>query len=161
MDKYSIYLDTSVINFLIAEDSPDFKMITEEFFKNHFNKFDVYISDIVLLEINKTKNAEKRKRLIQITEEYNFKFLDSLRDEKIKKLADLYQNLNIIPKDKYEDALHIAICTINEIDILLSWNFKHLANFKKQILVNEVNKNEGYSKRLNLINPMEVEYDEQ
>jgi len=60
---------------------------------------------------------------------------------------------------KYNDALHIAFATYYEFDILLSWNFKHLANIKKQMAINSVKQGEGYSKKFHLLNPMEVLYE--
>ncbi|MEI6126614.1 MAG: hypothetical protein WCQ99_08705 [Pseudomonadota bacterium] len=58
MKKLKIYLDTSVINFLFADDAPDFKMVTEDFFKNYVlrKKFDVYASDVLIREVEKTKD---------------------------------------------------------------------------------------------------------
>ena len=57
--------------------------------------------------------------------------------------------------------MHIAICTIFEFYILLSWNFKHIANIMKQMQVASVNRKEGYLKELFLLNPMEVIYEKE
>ena len=38
MKKLKIYLDTSVINFLFADDVPEFRKITEDFFENYVKK---------------------------------------------------------------------------------------------------------------------------
>jgi hypothetical protein len=65
----------------------------------------------------------------------------------------------IISEMKFEDALHLAYSTFYEFDILLSWNFRHLANIKKQVQINSVNKTQGFFKDLNLFNPMEVMYE--
>lgn len=74
-------------------------------------------------------------------------------------LANVYIREEIIPQRKIEDAQHIAISTCNQIDILISWNFKHLANIQKQIAVRIVNEKEGYFYPLLLTNPMEVMYE--
>ena len=66
MKKPKIYLDTSVINFLFADDTPDFKKVTIDFFENYFSAYEVYISDVVLLEINKTHDENKRQKLLQV-----------------------------------------------------------------------------------------------
>jgi predicted nucleic-acid-binding protein len=100
MNKLKIYLDTSVISFYYAEDAPEFRKITIDFFKNFSTDYDIFISEVVIFEISKIEN---------------------------------------------------------EMDILLSWNFKHLANIKKQILVNSVNEREGFLKKLNLLSPLEVQ----
>lgn len=155
--KLKIYLDTSVINFLYAEDTPDLKKITEEFFNNYIYQYDVYISDIVLFEINKTAEVNKKKILIDVIKQYPIKILEIENNLNIDHLAELYIQEKIIPAKKKEDALHIAISTVHECDILLSWNFKHLANIKKQIAINAINEQQGYLKKLNLLSPLEVE----
>jgi len=158
MKKLKIYLDTSVINFLFADDAPEYKSVTEDFFQNFIHEYDVYISEIVYLEINKTDNTLKKNSLLKAVKQYNLKAYNIVNDE-IENLAKLYVKSRVIPQAKYEDALHIAFCTYYEFDILLSWNFRHLANIKKQLAVNSINKNNGYCKDLNLFNPMEVIYE--
>jgi hypothetical protein len=51
MKKLRIYLDTSVINFLFADDAPDFKKATVEFFDQYATGYELYVSEIVRLEI--------------------------------------------------------------------------------------------------------------
>ncbi|MBM4137161.1 MAG: type II toxin-antitoxin system VapC family toxin [Nitrospira sp.] len=81
--------------------------------------------------------------------------LDKTSDE----LAGIYIREKIIPPKKLEDAQHIAIATCHQMDVLLSWNFKHLANIQKQIDVKIINEKEGYFYPLILTNPMEVLYE--
>jgi hypothetical protein len=157
--KLKIYLDTSVINFLFADDAPDFKKITEDFFKDYFNNYDIYISDIVLLEIEKTEDQEKKSLLLSVIDNYPFKIIDITDNKDVKYLSELYVKEEVIPRKKKEDAIHIAVATAYEMDILLSWNFKHLANIKKQLLINSLNEREGYLKKLYLLSPLEVEYE--
>jgi len=118
MKRLRIYLDTSIINFLYADDAPEKRDITLDFFETRLQTYDVSISDVVLFEIGNTKTPEKRKLLT--------------------------------------DAMHVAISTVFEFDILLSWNFEHLANINKQIQVNALNEKRGYLKRLNLLTPLGV-----
>ena len=80
--------------------------------------------------------------------------------ERIFDLARMYLKERIIPQRKFDDAVHVAICVYYEFDILLSWNFRHLANIDKQIRVNAANKKQGYLKELYLLNPMEVIYED-
>jgi hypothetical protein len=58
MKKLKIYLDTSIVNFLYVNDSPEYRKATEVFFDNVVakNKVETYISNIVIEEINKTEN---------------------------------------------------------------------------------------------------------
>ncbi len=156
--KLKIYLDTSVINFLFADDAPEKKEVTVDFFENYLDKFDVYISSIVYDEIDNTKLEEKKNILFQAIHQYKLNNYNII-NENILEIADVYINRGIIPKRKFEDAVHIAFATYYEFDILLSWNFKHLANVKKQRKINAVNLEIGYSKQLLLLNPYEVVYE--
>lgn len=156
--KLRIYLDTSVINFLFADDAPEKKEVTIDFFQNYLNDFEVYISEIVIQEINKTNNKTKMELLLNTIQKYNIKIFDELNND-IKLLAENYLTQGIVPQKKMEDALHLAFATYYEFDILLSWNFKHLANINVQRKVVAFNLINGYNKQLLLLNPMEVVYD--
>jgi len=55
----------------------------------------------------------------------------------------------------FNDGLHIAIATISNIDIIVSWNFKHIVHYDKIRLFNSVNIESGY-KSIDIYSPMEV-----
>ncbi len=80
--------------------------------------------------------------------------------EAVIELASKYISENVLPANKIEDAIHAAVATIFEMDALISWNLKHLANLKKMEMINGINMKEGYFKRLELITPMEVSDEE-
>jgi hypothetical protein len=163
MKQLTIYLDTSIINFLFADDAPEKRDITQEFFADYVKKgiYAVYISPVVIDEINRTENDIKRARLLHVIDEYALPSIDitpSLPD--IQYLAQRYIEQGIIPRKKLDDALHIAISTIYEMDVLLSWNFRHLANLKRERKVLSLNIQEGYMKVLRIVTPLEVMSDE-
>jgi hypothetical protein len=160
MKILKIYLDTSVINFLFAEDAPDFKRVTIDFFEHYVRRkvYHVYVSEVVIREIEQTSDANQKERLLNVIAEYDLRVLP-LTDE-ANKLALLYLAERILPEKKMDDARHIALTTVNQIDILLSWNFKHLANFNKQLAVKVINEREGYFYPMLLTNPMEVLYED-
>ena len=112
MKKLKIYLDTSVFNFVFAEDSPKEKEITLKLFKE-INKYEIYISDIVIAEINRA-NENKKKQLFSFMSGYDLEEL--LFDENVKILADKYIEEGIIPRKYQEDAFHIAIASVNNLD---------------------------------------------
>lgn len=163
MRKLKIYLDTSVLNFLFADDAPEKKEVTEEFFRNFVKKnvYDVYISPVVIDEISKTKDEMKRLQRLKVIKDYKLTIIDIEEyAQDINRLAQKYIYEKIIPEKKFEDALHIAISVLFEMDILLSWNYKHLANINKELLIYSVNMKEGYLNKMRMTNPMEVIYDE-
>ena len=61
----------------------------------------------------------------------------------------------VIGRGKLVDAEHIAIATINRVDVLVSWNFRHIVNLQKIRGYNSVNLKYGYS-LLEIRSPLEV-----
>jgi predicted nucleic acid-binding protein len=160
--RLSIYLDTSIISFLYADDEPELRDITREFFESFLEKYDVAVSEVLLFEIGKATNETLRRGLYAAVEQYGLAVvrLDADEEQEAFALADRYVEAGIIPPAKREDALHLAIATVRQYDILLSWNFRHLANIRKQAQVNTMNAQAGYLRPLSLLNPMEVMYEE-
>ena len=75
-------------------------------------------------------------------------------------LAKQYVKRKIITENKIEDALHVAIATVAELDAVITWNYKHLANLRREELFQSVNLEFGYLKKIEIITPMEVIGDE-
>lgn len=73
----------------------------------------------------------------------------------IENLASLYIKNKIIPQRYEEDAIHIAVAVINDLDVIVSWNFKHIVKVKTKLSVNGINRMEGY-KEIEIYSPMEV-----
>jgi hypothetical protein len=84
---------------------------------------------------------------------------------KIKKGLILYRASIIIhhsffySKKYYEDGLHVALATIAQADVLVSWNFRHIVRFEKIRLFNAANLEHGY-KPLQIFSPREVASDD-
>ena len=70
-------------------------------------------------------------------------------------LTQKYMDEKIGSEQYRSDALHIAIATISGVDVLVSWNFKHIVNLNKIKLFNSVNLKEGYN-LLEIRTPLEV-----
>lgn len=70
-------------------------------------------------------------------------------------LAAAYQQRGILTPKFYTDGLHIALATVAEVDIVVSWNFKHIVHFDKIRLFNAVNLERGY-KPMYIHSPREV-----
>jgi rRNA-processing protein FCF1 len=165
MRKLKVYLDTSIINFLLVEDAPDYRRDTERFFTEVVaaNKIETYISGVVIEELNNTQNTEKRNNLLAVLTKYpsinRLEAVDETAGD-INFLTETYIKNNIIPRNKIADALHIAYTTVYEMDILLSWNFKHLANVQKERDIIAINRLNGFNYPFRMITPLEVLGDE-
>ena len=75
--------------------------------------------------------------------------------EEIKMLANKYIEQGIIPLKYEDDALHIAIASVNGLDIIVSWNFKHIVKAKTKREVAGINLLLGY-KEIDIYSPWEV-----
>lgn len=151
-------METSVWNFFFADDAPEKRDITIAFFdKIKDGEYEIFISDIVIEEIGKADENKKRLLLEKISKVAPTRLTVN---EQIVELAKKYIAEDVLPPNKIEDAMHAAVATVFEMDALISWNLKHLANFKKMEMINGINMKEGYAKRLELITPMEVSDEE-
>jgi rRNA-processing protein FCF1 len=156
MRKLRVYLDTSIINFAIAEDIPIENKERTLTLCDEINKgkYEGFISEVVLREVNNTKDERKRKNLVNFIEKLKLGSILKVNDE-VNKLAHSYIKEKIIPATYEDDALHIALTTLNEVDILVSWNFKHLVRHKTRVDVARINIGSGY-KNIDICTPWEV-----
>ena len=91
------------------------------------------------------------------------KFLEFLKmnpeilelDPEVFELVDNYLQQKILPERFRNDMLHIALATIADVDILVSWNFRHIVRYDKIRQFNSVNLQQGYH-TLNIYSPQEV-----
>jgi len=71
------------------------------------------------------------------------------------RLADAYMAARLVPLRKRNDARHIAIATVADLDAIVSWNFRDMVNLKKKSIVHSVNVKFGY-RLIDIISPPEV-----
>ena len=133
-----IYIDTSVIGGYYDK---EFEADTRLFFERIKNKdLIIHISQITNLEL--LPAPQKVKDLITEIPSECLIMLDFTEDA--RNLANAYIQEKILGKASLNDAYHIAIATVNRIEVLVSWNFKHIVNLDKIRLFNAVNLKSGY-----------------
>ena len=149
-----IYLDTSIFNFAISrQDVPREKEATLKLLQlMTAGKFSAYISQITLDEIRRAEE-EKRNELIEVVEQLGPEELSMT--EEVVILANRYIESKIIPENKRNDALHIAVATIHNLDVIVSWNFEHMVKLKTRREVPAINTLMGY-KNIEICSPLEV-----
>ena len=151
MRKLKIYLDTSVIGHLHALDTPDKMNDTLklwEMFK--LNEYDVYVSDTVLTELY---DCPQPKRQIMLDYLSQIKYSELEETDEIIELADKYIAAGFLKPKSYDDCMHLAFAVVNYCDIIISWNFKHIVNFKTICAVNQVNYANGYLHPIQILPP--------
>ncbi len=143
MKKLKIYLDTSVISHLQAEDVAEKMEFTLKLWEEiKSGLYDVFVSDLVLIELSRC-DEPKKSIMFDYLEQIEFEKV-KINDE-IKSLANKYVSEGIIPSKYEDDAVHIASASVEGCNIIVSWNFKHMVRFKTIIGVNAINKLKGYS----------------
>jgi hypothetical protein len=74
-------------------------------------------------------------------------------------LRQAYLEAGIVTPKSADDALHVALATVAQCGIIVSWNFRHIVNYKKVPLYNAVNVLHRYAV-LDIRSPLEVTEDE-
>jgi predicted nucleic acid-binding protein len=137
--KQRIYIDTSVVGGYFDE---EFKEATIKLFERLDNNEIIFVvSDLLDLELINAPQ-QVREHLLKYSAD---KFQRIELTEEAIKLADTYINEKIVGKTSLEDCRHIAMATIHKVDVLASWNFKHIVNLDRIKGYNSVNLRLGYS----------------
>jgi len=153
MRKQKIYLETTLFNHYFDDDRGIAHESTVTLFKEiAAGKYEAFTSTYVTDELEKA-SSDKRDKMISLIAEYDIAVL-SPTDEAVR-IADLYISENIIPQKYRTDGLHIAIATVNDLDMIISMNFQHIVKRKTKIGTGNINALNGY-RAVEIYAPMEV-----
>jgi len=146
-----IYLDTSVIGgYYDSEFEEDTRILFE---KIKLEQFHVVLSDITEGELQEAPEMI-RNLFIELSPGLATKI--ELTEEAVQ-LADTYLAEKVVGKTSRVDCFHIALATIYQVDILVSWNFKHIVNVQRIRGYNAVNMKLGYP-TIDIRSPKEIIY---
>jgi len=137
--KQRIYIDTSVVGGYFDE---EFKEVTIKLF-DRLDRNEIIFVVSELLDLELLKAPQQVRQLLHNYSADKFQRVE-LTEEAIK-LADTYISENVVGKTSLEDCRHIALATIHKVDVLASWNFKHIVNLDRIKGYNSVNMRLGYS----------------
>ena len=157
MKKLKLYLETSVWNFLVSEKVPSKRKATEKLFGEITQgKYEIYISPFVHDGIRGSPE-DRKEQLERKLKRYNPYVLKT--DEAFDSLAGKYLQAGFIPEKYNTDTFHLAIASVNDMDVVVSWNMKHIVKLKTKRYTNSINTSEGY-KTIEILTPEEViDYD--
>jgi hypothetical protein len=100
----------------------------------------IMLSDLTAQELEFAR--EEIRNIIADIPETNR--IDIVIDDEAIELAETYISEGALTNKSYNDALHIALATLNKADVLASWNFKHIVNLDRIRLYNSINLRLGY-----------------
>ena len=133
-----IYIDTPMVGGYFDEEFID---VTEVFFEQfRGGNFVFVVSDLLDLEL---LNAPARVR--DLLGNYPAELFERVAfTEEAEKLANQYIAEKVVGKTSLPDCRHIALATLARVDVLASWNFKHIVNIQRIHGYNSVNLRLGY-----------------
>ena len=142
--KKKVYLESTIPSYLVSRPSRDLivaghQQITEDWWVNRRNSFELYISQFVLDEISMGDRIVSQKRLTSLEG-----IPELLINDSVQELAAGLVSSRAIPKKAPQDAAHIAVATVHAMDYLLTWNCNHLANAELIPLVRNVCLSHGF-----------------
>ena len=102
---------------------------------------ELHSSDAVIAELQRGTLEDLKTRRIELIS--NLKLLEAT--DEVLNLATIYVDRLVTPRDGAGDALHLALASFYSLDVLLTWNCKHLANPNKFGHIERVNDELGLS----------------
>lgn len=154
MHKQRIYIDTSVIGGCYDVEFQEWSNILfDEFIAG---KKIAVVSDVVIEEL-----VEADDKIKKILDKIPSDYLEIVyRNLDADDLSNQYIQAKAISPKFTDDALHVALATIYGVDLLVSWNFKHIVNYNRIVKYNAINLLNGY-KQVEIRSPKEVIDDEE
>ncbi len=144
-----LYLDTSVFGGYFE---PEFELWTKILFDRiKKGQYKLLLSRVIDIEL--TSAPQHVKELALSIPDKQIEFLETT--DEATQLADTYIKENVVGETSRADRLHIALATLNNSDILVSWNFKHIVNVNRIRGYNAVNYRHGH-KMLEIRTPREI-----
>ena len=143
MMKQKIYVETSVVSYLVAKPSKNLVVAAHQASTmdmwTKIDDFDAYVSEIVIQEASNGDEIQASRRL-QIIQGVPVLEID----DEIKELAKALLAGKAIPEKCPEDALHIAVAAANGMDVIVTWNFKHINNPITRVKIRQIVEDNGY-----------------
>jgi predicted nucleic acid-binding protein len=149
MKKPRLYFDTSVFGGIY---DIEFLTETEKLFEMvQSGEIICVYSDLTEYELESA--PEKIKTHFLNLDKKAIEFVEIT--EEINQLAEEYVREKVVGATSMDDCRHIACATINKVDYLVSWNFKHIVNVFRIRGYNSINLKNGYM-QIDIRSPKEI-----
>ena len=134
--KTSLYLETSVVGAYLDNGDPFRRDLTIRWWEHELSEYEAYSSILV------------QRELERIAEPHRSGYLKPLEHlelaEEVAILAEGYIERGIFHRKFIGDAIHVALASFHKIDYLVTWNFGHIANVRKQARLRLFNTAAGF-----------------
>ena len=145
----TLYLDTSVIG---GGFDDEWKEATRELFRQAgLGLFRLAASVVTAREVQGAPPEVQQHFAATFTDPAQ---IHELTDE-AESLAQAYLAAGVVTPKYADDARHVAIATVHGLAVIVSWNFRHLANLRREVGFNSVNLLQGYQ-QVRILSPLEL-----
>jgi predicted nucleic acid-binding protein len=137
--KQSLYLETSVIGAYLDNGEPFRRDLTIRWWEHEMPEYRAVTSQLVARELERVAEPHRTGylKLVEPLEEVE------LTDE-VAILAEGYIARGIFHRKYIADAMHVAVASFHKLDYLVTWNFGHLANVRRQARIRLFNTAAGF-----------------
>lgn len=143
------YIDTSVVG---GCEDDEFREPSREFFSQvREGSLRMMVSDLLFLELMGAPQAVKE----HLPEAGHAGVIRRTLSDEAKELAEAYLAAGVVGPASRNDALHVAIATVEGADVVVSWNFKHIVHMDKVRAFGAVNLRLGY-RVMDIRSPLEI-----
>lgn len=141
----TVYVETSIISYLTAQPSRDLivtahQQVTRDWWDTERARFDIFISPLVEEEARRGDNQAAARRLAALENLPSLEIVEAAYDLAQKLISD-----GALPSSAQDDAAHIALATVHNMDYLLTWNCRHIDNAATKPLVRSICAINGYT----------------
>ncbi len=137
--KTSLYLETSVVGAYLDNGDPFRRDLTIRWWEHELAEYEAYSSILVEREIERISEPHRSGYQNLLTPFRKLELVDE-----VAILAEGYIERGIFHRKFMADAIHVALASYYKIDYLVTWNFGHIANVRKQARLRLFNTAAGF-----------------
>ena len=136
--QHRVYIETTIPSFYYTLrtdiESLARQSWTRKWWDQYADQFILFSSTAVIDELRKGV-GEKTQERINLVKNLEILPVGAV----INQIAATYIEWSVMPQDLFGDAHHVALASLHDVDALLTWNCKHIANFNKVHLIRQIN----------------------
>jgi len=137
--KQSLYLETSVVGAYLDNGEPFRRDLTIRWWEHEMSEYRATVSPLVTRELERLPEPHRTAYLKLVAPLEQLELTDEATI-----LAEGYISRGIFHRKYIGDALHVAVASVHKIDYLVTWNFGHLANVRRQARIRLFNTAAGF-----------------
>jgi hypothetical protein len=137
--KKTLYLETSVVGAYLDNGEPFRRDLTIRWWEHELSEYSPYISPLVVRELERMSEPRRSAYLKLIRDMPQFDV-----SEEAQILADGYVSRGIFHRKYLSNALHVALASVNKADMIVTWDFGHLASVHRQARIKLFNTVAGF-----------------